>query len=221
MSDGVDERGELDKAEQAQAAQFDKAILTVAAALLGLSVTYLKDVAATPPVAIYLLVISWMSIAGSILCTLKSFLTSQEAIRHNRMLIDNPDAEVSDPPQITDQLNNASFYLFAVGLLTFCLFALVNLEQQCPPKNQNQQNSHTQSASPESQKRLLDINPREPVAATQVVVALVANLKSNSLDKDDLGMAKPNERKIQEGYQPARTRPPAKPPAKPKPKSPK
>lgn len=127
----TDERNELDKAEQAQAAQYDKAILTVSSALLGLSVAFLKDVAADPPVVICILACAWLSLALSILFTLYSFLTSQNAIRYVRETIDIEETggEVSNPEpfQTTHILNHSSFWAFALGLFLFCTFAFLNL----------------------------------------------------------------------------------------------
>ena len=115
----------LDIAEQAQAAQFDKAILTVSAALFGLSIG-IFNVIQQPPVWVFCLVVSWMFICTSILATLLSFLTSQEAIRHNRNVIRGY-VQSKPPPQWTNYLNWVSYILFALGLFFFCFFAGANM----------------------------------------------------------------------------------------------
>ena len=76
---GSDE-DKIDAAEQAQAEQFDKAILTVSAALFGLSVG-IFNVIQQPAIWVPCLVLSWVCICVSILATLLSFLTSQEALK--------------------------------------------------------------------------------------------------------------------------------------------
>lgn len=76
----LEERNFLIKSKLDQSRQFDKAILTLAAGALGLSITFIKQIAPViKPGTKCLLVGAWIGFGLSILLTLISFLTSQSA----------------------------------------------------------------------------------------------------------------------------------------------
>jgi len=134
---------EIEKAQQSQAEQFDKAILTVSSALFGLSVAFIKDVAAEPPQAICLVALAWCALASSILCTLYSFLASQHALRHNIRVLRGQAS--GNPPELTSKLNYWSFSLFLAGLLLFILFCVVNImSDEKKPTEPKQEASQTE-----------------------------------------------------------------------------
>ena len=73
----IEMKKQVDGALQSQANQFDKAILTLAAGALALSLTFIKEIAPTPDeLTIRLLAISWGCYIVSIFLTLSSFHTS-------------------------------------------------------------------------------------------------------------------------------------------------
>ncbi len=121
----IREEDKIDSASQAQAAQFDKAILTVSAALFGLTFGVF-NVIEVPAIWIECLVATWTFLCFSVLATLLSFLTSQEALNHNLSVI-RGDVEYEPPPQWTRCLNWISFCLFGLGLVFFCIFVGVNM----------------------------------------------------------------------------------------------
>lgn len=75
-------RADLLKRQLSNAENYDKAILSVATAALGFSLVFLKEIA---PIYIakkfFLIEISWFFLVLSILATLLSFLSSQQAIK--------------------------------------------------------------------------------------------------------------------------------------------
>lgn len=78
----MDERRALVEAEKSGSQQFDKAILTLAAGALAISLTFIKNIAPHPKDwTIYFLLASWIGFIISLVCTLCSFLTSQAAFR--------------------------------------------------------------------------------------------------------------------------------------------
>lgn len=76
----LEERKLLIDAEREGSRSFDKAVLTLAAGALGLSVTFVDKIAPVPQATIlWLLVASWIFFGFSIIVTLSSFITSQWA----------------------------------------------------------------------------------------------------------------------------------------------
>ena len=145
----------LEEAVQSQAAQYDKAILTVSSSLFALSVAFLKDVAGSNPVWAGLLILSWICLAISVCCTLTSFLTSQSALRHNQDQIakvakgEIPD---KDTPKSTENLNWASLKTFVIGLLLFCIFAFLNLGTDKMDENENENTEYNRLKSSVDEK---------------------------------------------------------------------
>ena len=74
----LEERKLLIDAEREGSRSFDKAILTLAADALGLSITFVDKIAPLPQATtLWLLVASWISFGFSIIVILSSFITSQ------------------------------------------------------------------------------------------------------------------------------------------------
>src|SRR6185295_17250792 len=64
---------------------FDKAILTLSAGALGLSLVFIKDVAPLPTaVGLWLLFWSWGFLGAAIFLTLFSFIASYQAFEHQK-----------------------------------------------------------------------------------------------------------------------------------------
>ena len=107
---------------------FDKSILTLAAGVFGLSLTFIKQIPHTKYVP--LLLVSWILYTFSMLSSLISMLTSQKAIREKVEYLEAND--YSTPyknPQAswTSYLNICSIALFIVGSFLLLLFVIVNL----------------------------------------------------------------------------------------------
>ena len=128
----ITERKSLVEAELEQSRLFDKAILTLAAGALGLSITFIRQIAPTPdPNTIWMLIVAWVAFSSSVLVTLTSFLTSQFACRRQRDILD---AQQSDRTAgscngfgiATVILNVLSAILFVIGVGFMVVFSISN-----------------------------------------------------------------------------------------------
>jgi hypothetical protein len=118
---------------QSSATQFDKAILTLAAGALALSLTFVKELVPSPDgTTIFLLACSWGAFIGSIVLTLSSFQLSMFAYMRHDKIIDTiyaaPDIDRSIFKnrwnRITIALNICSLVVFIVGtvFLTYAVY---------------------------------------------------------------------------------------------------
>lgn len=83
------ERRALIETEQNQSLQYDKAILTLSAGALGVTVVFVHEIAPAPDKdTLHFLFGGWAAFALSILSTLFSFLSSQAAHRQQRDSLD-------------------------------------------------------------------------------------------------------------------------------------
>lgn len=133
----LEERKQLIAAERKTAQQFDKAILTLAAGALALSITFINQIAPNPkPHSVYFLIGAWILFCSSLLSTLISFLTSQDACRRQRDLFDE---EISQNNKKcsntkdnkaafwTNLLNYFSIGFFILGVVLLIVFSAINL----------------------------------------------------------------------------------------------
>lgn len=125
----VGEREWLVKADYDASRDFDKAIMTLAAGALGLSIAFVHDLAPRPE-AVPLLAIAWLMFAGSLLAILLSFLFSQSALRREITAIDEGEllpTPGGTPGKVTFCLNisRAAFLIF--GVVSFVVFAMINV----------------------------------------------------------------------------------------------
>lgn len=108
---------------------FDKAIMTLSAGALGVSIAFIHDVAPDPKM-VPLLGVSWIAFALSLLLILFSFLTSQRALRKemtvgpNRPIVERAGGWFG---KATLGLNVASAVALGVGVLALIIFALYNI----------------------------------------------------------------------------------------------
>lgn len=132
----LDERKELIHAGQLMYQSFDKAILTLSAGALGISITFINQIAPNPiPDTKCLIISAWIFFSLSVFLTLISFLTSQMACRRQieiceEFLLNNKskdDSRVNKPATITTCLNYLSIFFFSLGIMTLVLFCLKNL----------------------------------------------------------------------------------------------
>ena len=188
----LEERKLLVDAEREGARTFDKAILTLAAGALALSITFLEKVV---PVAqattLWSLTSSWVAFGFSIFLILFSFLTSQWACVRQRAILDkqwlnNSDGRKSERNNwttATTLLNVGSILLFATGVVFFCYFSFANLPKEAPMS--------------EKQKDYGYVPPKAPTKTVE----------------KGFTPPKPPARPTEEGYVPPK--PPSKPPTVP------
>lgn len=82
-------RKHLIDAGRGQAQLFDRSIITLTGAALGLSFAFIKDIVPNPdPKTLYLLHVAWAGFVFSLLLTLTSFQLSQYAYRRERENLD-------------------------------------------------------------------------------------------------------------------------------------
>jgi hypothetical protein len=130
----INERNSLIAAEKESSQYFDKAILTLAAGALGLSLTFIDRIAPSPKgCTLYLLGVAWILFCASMLSTLISFLTSQLACRKQREILQDEFYSKTEPTKntaskITNILNWIAIILFILGVAFLVTFSVVNLE---------------------------------------------------------------------------------------------
>lgn len=131
----LQERRDLIQAEAEQSRSFDKAILTLTAGALALSLTFAKDVVPTMSASTtWILQLSWGIFVLSLLLTLTSFQISASAIRRQREILDSEQAsnrpvgqQINCPARWTGCLNWGSLIAFMVGAVMMTLFVALNL----------------------------------------------------------------------------------------------
>ncbi len=133
----LEERKLLIEAERETAQQFDKAILTLAAGALALSITFMQQIVPHPKSeSIYPLIGAWISFCLSMLLTLISFLTSQAACRRQRDILDEEMSQINKKSSgtkdnkaafWTNQLNYFSIGFFILGVILLIVFSAINL----------------------------------------------------------------------------------------------
>ena len=132
---------QVGEALRSQADQFDKAILTLAAGALALSLTFIKEIAPTPDgLTINLLAWSWGCFVSSVSLTLLSCHTSVCAYRRLDHILNlqqsQPDTDVSILKNhwvtTTLALNLASLAVFVVGtgLLSYSAYHGLKMKEQ-------------------------------------------------------------------------------------------
>lgn len=129
----LEERKQLVAAERDTAQQFDKAILTLAAGALALSITFINQIAPNPkPHSVYFLIGAWILFCSSLLSTLISFLTSQVACRKQRDILDDKlsskeNNKSNKAASWTNRLNYFSIAFFILGVVSLIVSSAINL----------------------------------------------------------------------------------------------
>ena len=132
----LEERKELIHAEQLMYKSFDRAILTLSAGALGISITFINQIAPYPTRDTKWLIISaWMFFSLSVLSTLISFLTSQVACRKQIEICEevllhgrsDDDSKSNKFATLTKWLNYTSIFFFLIGIITLASFCFKNL----------------------------------------------------------------------------------------------
>lgn len=124
-----DERSRLITSHQAASDAFDRALMTLSAGSLGLSIVFVKDIA-RDPVSVWTLEVSWILMGLSLLAIVASFVASVEV--HKR-LIDGLDCDrrYDEEPRWARQgvtwLNGVAGLLFVSGAGFLITFAMLNV----------------------------------------------------------------------------------------------
>lgn len=131
----ADTRSDLLKRQLSNSENADRAILSVSTAALGFSLAFLKDIVSLQDAAFpFLPYLSWALFTLSIVVTLLSFFTSQNAIDEqlalaHRYYIDRDEAAAVLRPKyarVTETLNKSGAALLVAGLLATCMFVGIN-----------------------------------------------------------------------------------------------
>jgi len=130
-------RDRLLNSKSAAHSEYDKSILTLSSGLLAVSIAFISGI--VPPdkmSCVYILIVSWGLFGLSILLTLSSFVTSQQAHKHQTSEIDtylSSEERVEFLPgpnpwsRGTEVLNIVSGCAFFLAVLLMILFAAINL----------------------------------------------------------------------------------------------
>lgn len=134
----ADMRAEVLKRELAGSDNFDKSVLTLSSAGLGLSLTFLKDFGVTSVSSPWALYASWSAFVLATLCTMVSFLVSMKAQHCQLLLAERAymkgDASAFDAPNrwntVTVWLNRVSAPCFIAALVMTTYFVISNIEER-------------------------------------------------------------------------------------------
>ena len=147
----LEERKVLVQAQKEESRQFDKAILTLAAGALAISITFINQIAPHPkPWTICFLAWGWVAFVTSLISTLISFLTSQKACRKQIAMLeydffDKKESESNKQKNNwaiwTSRLNIASIVTFVIGVIFLLIFSFSNIgsskEEVVMPNGEN------------------------------------------------------------------------------------
>ena len=127
-------RDRLEQAYVDQAKAYDKAVMTLSAGTLAISLTFVKDVIDTPrPGTVIFLALAWTALAVSIVAILISMLTSQWALRKTIEQVDRGEKQqLRVQPGgwcswLTAWLNLGAAVGFVLGVALLAWFAIANL----------------------------------------------------------------------------------------------
>ncbi|MFH0801162.1 MAG: hypothetical protein V2A78_02065 [bacterium] len=125
-------RASLQQLEQQMQATYDKSVMTLSGAALGLSMTFIKDIADKSNLnATGWLLASWIVWGASITFILSSFFTSTLALQ--KAVQQTDENKIHDEPRggiyniFTNFLNVVAGILFVAGVITFCVFMKGNM----------------------------------------------------------------------------------------------
>lgn len=111
------------EADERATDSFDKATLTLSGGGLGISLAFLKDIAAKPPVQPWVLFVAWGLWTVSVIVVLISFHTSHQI---TQLLLAEKDA--SSWVTATWRLNAISLATFILGAILMAVFAALNFQ---------------------------------------------------------------------------------------------
>src|ERR1700722_2163508 len=124
---------------QAECESFDKSILQLAAAAIGVSIVFLHDIAKPPIEHPWLLGIAWASLVGSLLTVVSSYLLSHSILKRDILNLEHEQHREESEPPITVGFRHwhirpriryfilTAGFLFVIGLIFLLMFGFVNL----------------------------------------------------------------------------------------------
>lgn len=133
----LDERKLLVKAMLEESKLFGTNILTLAAGALGLSLTFIKNIASNNPKVLFMLTIAWLGFWVSTCSTLSLFLVSQDAclrqIEINKAALEdsNKDRKNTRENKLAiwvRRLGIISITSFIIGVIFLIYFTIYNLQ---------------------------------------------------------------------------------------------
>ncbi|MBU0617391.1 MAG: hypothetical protein KKI02_06725 [Planctomycetes bacterium] len=165
----LDERKLLLDAEQESSKSFDKAMLTLSAGALALSLTYMRGFARDPccPTVLY---IAWMMFGACLLLTTWSFLLSQSALRRQREVLDcthdGAGGSKTAPcknkyASATNCLNWLSGIGFTIGVILLTIFAVVNGSAK-EPSQMSKDDEIIRAVPPDDYEKAGFVPPKPP-----------------------------------------------------------
>jgi TRAP-type C4-dicarboxylate transport system permease small subunit len=117
----------LVKAHHTASQDYDKAVMTLAAGGLGISLAFIKDIAPHPN-GVWMIAVGWSCLAASLLLIFVSYLTSQQRLLEQISQLDHPGNAAR---QIfggwTRRLNWISGAAFIAGVVFVVAFAVYNM----------------------------------------------------------------------------------------------
>lgn len=125
-------RAWLTQAEHQASRDFDKAVMTLSAGALGLTIAFIHDIAPEPAASsIRWLGVGWALLVISLVAILASFLTSQHDLRRAVRDVDEGTISPEQPGgsfYVTLALNLVAAGGFVLGVIFLGIFALLNVE---------------------------------------------------------------------------------------------
>jgi hypothetical protein len=128
MANDKDEQTQTEDFSFQESVLFDKSILTLAGGVFGLSLTFIKQIPHTN--CVLLLFISWILFVLSIVSTLFSMLTSQDATRAKVEYLKGLSKSYNGDRYalFTLWLNRLSAIFFISGAFLLSIFVFINLQ---------------------------------------------------------------------------------------------
>lgn len=131
-------RADLLKRQLSNSENYDKAVISLSTAFLGLSLAFLKDLVPIQQAEwLCLLYGSWLALAGAVLATIISFWVSQRGIdiqlkkaEDYYLRDDQSSLTKSGIAKATEWVNVASGVLFILGLSLTTAFVMLNFERR-------------------------------------------------------------------------------------------
>ena len=130
----IKERQLLFNAKLKGSQSLDKALLTLSAGALALSLTFINQIAPHPqPATLKFIIVAWSCFGLSILSTLLSFWTSQKACDKQIKILEATFLGQGDRKKLANKyscataiLNLFSVLLFIGGIVSFAIFSAIN-----------------------------------------------------------------------------------------------
>jgi hypothetical protein len=136
-SDLKDYFSDVNDRQRANAAAFDKAMLTYSSGALGLSIAFLKDIVSVgKPEVFWLLFLSWWLFVGCIIATVVSFMAAQRSYpisleNAKRVYYLNEDSKEhkNTPGKVASWASDAAGVFFCLAAVATTIFVCVNVQR--------------------------------------------------------------------------------------------